>query len=469
MNVAIILAVSNYTNPANNLPASRKDGAVIYGILQATKKYDKILTINNSESSSKTKELLSNFFLECKGLRIDELFFYYSGHGEFTSDEFYYLLSDFDHKKKNQTSLQNNEIDDLIRTLNPQIVIKFIDACQSGTSYIKESDVLTKYFNETKKGFNKCYFLNSSLTTQSSYQDDDLSFFTYSFVQALKEHPGSEIRYKDIIDFILDDFSGNKDQTPFFVIQAELTEKFCLLSSEIKDYLANNEPRVVSVEDDNKKTSSLLDLVKTNAKDYVDKDGALKALEFSKQQIESLNLDKDIRELYEVTIEFTEDNNKLVGVKSIGKWLKDNSHDFFAIPRYSEYFDDDLGQEFSTLTGYYLQIEEASFKGAEIEIRSRFPNVKSYRCSVAVLVSKKQLTFFYCILPYIESGWNEIYLDSERIKWTYTNTNIAYSDSVAVGIRNIAQYINDRIKSDISIQFGLKPGEEEDSEDGLPF
>src|SRR5689334_5494665 len=125
MNVAIILAVSNYTNPGNNLPASKKDGDVIHGILQATKKYDKILMVNNSESSSKTKELLSNFFVECKGFKIDELFFYYSGHGEFSSDEFYYLLSDFDNKKKNQTSLQNNEIDDLIRTLNPQIVIKF--------------------------------------------------------------------------------------------------------------------------------------------------------------------------------------------------------------------------------------------------------------------------------------------------------------------------------------------------------
>jgi hypothetical protein len=123
MNIAIILAVSNYTNAANYLPASKKDGEVIHAILTETKKYDKILTINNSESSARTKELLSNLFVECKGIKIDELFFYYSGHGEFSNDEFYYLLSDFDHKKKNQTSLQNNEIDDLIRTLNPQIVI----------------------------------------------------------------------------------------------------------------------------------------------------------------------------------------------------------------------------------------------------------------------------------------------------------------------------------------------------------
>lgn len=80
MNVAIILAVSNYTIPSNNLPASKKDGDIINTILQETKKFDRILTINNNESSSRTKELLSNFFIESKGQKIDELFFYYSGH-----------------------------------------------------------------------------------------------------------------------------------------------------------------------------------------------------------------------------------------------------------------------------------------------------------------------------------------------------------------------------------------------------
>ncbi|HQQ97138.1 MAG TPA: caspase family protein [Cyclobacteriaceae bacterium] len=469
MNVAIILAISNYANPGNNLPASKKDGDVVHGILQATKKYDKILSLNNSDTSSKIKELLSNFFVECKNQRIDELFFYYSGHGEFSSDEFYYLLSDFDPKKKNQTTLQNNEIDDLIRTLNPQMVIKFIDACQSGTSYIKETDVLTKYFNETKKGFNKCYFLNSSLTTQSSYQDDNLSYFTYSFVQALKEHPGSEIRYKDIIDFILDDFNGNKHQTPFFVIQAELTEKFCSLSSEFKEHLFSSETKTIKIDSDSKNSSSLLELVKANAKDYVDKEGALKALEFSRKKIQGLSLDTDISELYEISIEFTDDNNKLVGVRAIGKWLKDNSHDFLASPQYKEYYDDDSGEMFSNLIGYHLQIEEAPFKGVEIEIKSKFPNVKSYRCSVAVLVSKKQLTLFYCILPYIDSGWDSINLDSDKIKWIYTNTNIAHVDSLTSGVKSIEQYVNDRIKSDISIQFGLKSAEGEKSDDDLPF
>jgi len=61
MNIAVVIAVSKYSNPNNNLPASKKDGEVISGVLSATKKYDKILVLNNNESSSITKELLINF------------------------------------------------------------------------------------------------------------------------------------------------------------------------------------------------------------------------------------------------------------------------------------------------------------------------------------------------------------------------------------------------------------------------
>lgn len=464
MNIAIIIAVSNYTNKANELPASKKDGEVIGGILNATKKFDRVLTINDNESSSKTKELLSNFFIEHKGVKIDELFFYYSGHGEFSNDEFYYLLPDFDLKKKNQTSLQNNEVDDLIRTLNPQIVIKVIDACQSGTSYIKESDVLTKYFNETKKGFNKCYFLNSSLSNQSSYQDDNLSFFTYSFVQALKDHPTSEIRYKDIIDFILDEFDGNQEQTPFFVIQAELTEKFCSFNDEVKTYLESYNSQKNTTNEE-KKVSTLLEIVRNNAKEYVDKEGALKALEFCKVQFDKLVLDKDIKDLYDVEINFTQENNNLTGVKTIGKWLKDNPNDFFAKPYYGDYYDHDLGDLVSFLSGYELLVEDVPFKAVSIELLGKFPNIKSYQSNIAILISKRELTFFYTILQYVENSWESKSLDTEKIKWTYTNSKIANNKSISNGLKQIYVAINDRIKSDIQSQFGLKSEEDDD----LPF
>lgn len=469
MNIAIVLAVSKYSNPSNDLPASKKDGEIISGILTATKKYDKILTINENESSPITKELLSNFFIEHKGTKINELFFYYSGHGEFSNDEFYYLLSDFDIKRKNQTSMQNNEIDDLIRNLNPDIVIKVIDACQSGTSYIKESDVLNKYFNETKKGFNKCYFLNSSLSNQSSYQDENLSFFTYSFVQSLKEHPSSEIRFKDIIDFILDEFNGNTEQTPFFVIQAELTEKFCAFNEDLKQYLVTYNLANKKTNKDEKKAPSLLEMVKLNAKEYVDEEGALKAIEYCKVQFEKLSLDKEISDLYDIEVNFIIDNNSLPGVKSIGKWLKDNNNDFFAKPYYTDTYNEYDGEPVTYLSGYLSLIEDAPFNAISIELLSKFPNLKSYQCNIALLISKKQISFFYVIIPYLENGWDSKKLDVEKIKWTYSTKKIADNDSLLEGQKNVTLAINDKIKSDINVQFGLKNEDENEEHDDLPF
>lgn len=333
--------------------------------------------------------------------KVNELFFYYSGHGEFSSDEFYYLLSDFDIKKKNQTSLQNTEIDDLIKNLNPQIVIKVIDACQSGVSYIKESDVLKKYFVETKKEFNKCYFLNSSLSNQSSYQDDNLSFFTYSFVQSLKHYQSIDIRYKDIVDFISDEFQNNPDQTPFFVIQAEFTEKFCALDDDVKRYLSSyNTSNKVTVPED-KSVSTLLSLVEIGAKEYVNKDGAIEAIKFIQSQLENLKLGKEFDSLYDVKVNFLAKSYTLPGVTAIGKWLKDNNHDFFARPEYTEDYDEETGHEYTVLSGYELIIDEVPFRAVSIEIIRKFPNLKSYQCNIAYLVSRREISFFYVIIPYL--------------------------------------------------------------------
>lgn len=237
MNLAIILSVSEYTDSMNNLPGCKKDADCINNIITKTSKFDEILFINDKLSSGKVKEKLTTFISEHKNKRIDELFFYYTGHGEFKNNEFYYLLSDYNQIKKNQTSLQNEEVDSLFRTLNPDIVVKVIDACQSGKAYIKEAGAITKYFQKTINRFNRCYFLNSSLKDQSSFQTEVISDFTLSFINSIKEHDTNEIRYKDIIDFISDVFEKNTLQTPFFVVQADYTEKFCVINKTLKEYL----------------------------------------------------------------------------------------------------------------------------------------------------------------------------------------------------------------------------------------
>ncbi|QDW21160.1 caspase family protein [Flavobacterium sp. KBS0721] len=451
MNIAIILAVSKYKIPGNDLPASKKDGEIIHEILLGANKYDEILYLNENESSLEVKEKLSSFFTKCSTSHIEELFFYYSGHGEFSNGKFYYLLSDFEERKRHQTTLQNEEFDNFARSLNPELVVKVVDACQSGERYIKEFDILPKYFIETKEGFKNCYFLYSSLNTQSSYQDNNLSFFTKSFIDAIKQHPLDQISYINIIEFITDEFHHVGDQTPYFVIQAQMTEKFCYYNNELRGYLNDLALLGKISEDEQKGHSTLVDLVKKNAKNYVDKAGALKAIIFCKKEFDKLQLDKDIKQLYNPTISYSRDNDNFVGARIIGKWLHRNTNNFLAKPAY----DFPGSSEEKDIIGYEFLFEEAPFNFLTIELQSKFPNLKSYQSNIALLVSKKELTFFHSIFTYKESGWDLEKLETVRGKWLYTTNLIADQSDIKDGIEVIFDEINKVITADIDTQLGL--------------
>jgi hypothetical protein len=468
MNIAIIIGVSNYSDSKNNLPGCKNDAEAIYQIIKRKDKFDSILYVNDNETSAKTKERLTNFILENKSKQVTELFFYYSGHGEFSNDEFYYILSDFDTKKKNQTSLQNSEIDDLVRTLSPELVIKVIDACQSGTTYIKESNILNKYFNDSKKGFNKCYFLNSSLNNQSSFQDKNISFFTFSFINALKEHNTNEIRYKDIIDVISDEFSNNQEQTPFFIIQADLTEKFCSFSRELKEYLSSfNTPQLSTTALKNKPLS-ISELVKQDAKEYINKEGAIKSIKFIQQEFKTVKLDSEIAELYNLEINFLDDYRTIPQTKVIGTWLKKNKNDFFAKLVFEDAYDDDTGEEYSRMVGFDLKFE-TPFKAISIEINSLFPNLVSYQCNIVFLISKKLLRFFYFVTNYIDESWDSKYLNASGIQWMTSELKIADESAISNAVLSIKGSIDVRIKKDLEDRFKIQNETTEGESDDLPF
>jgi hypothetical protein len=239
MNIAILIGISEYTNGIQVLPGSKNDVIQFENLIKNTKKYDDILTISENTESSKVKDKLTSFINDRKGKNIEEVLFYFSGHGDFVNDEFYYILSDFNFDKRTQTSLQNSELDNLIKSLSPRLVIKVVDACHSGVNYIKDIKALDTYIKSTSNQFNNCYFLYSSLNSQSSFQNDNFSFFTLSFLNSVKAFKETDVRYKDIIDYISDEFSSFPEQTPFFVTQADFTELFCTKNEQLNKFLAS--------------------------------------------------------------------------------------------------------------------------------------------------------------------------------------------------------------------------------------
>ena len=136
-NYAIILGVDKYKY-ASALPSCENDANLMEGLLTATGKY-KVLRIANNAAKHQIQEEISSF-LPINSTDIGEILFYFSGHGKQDEQGMHYALCDTDVSKINSTSLNNSELDDIIRKCAPKLYVKIIDACQSVVAYIKGID-----------------------------------------------------------------------------------------------------------------------------------------------------------------------------------------------------------------------------------------------------------------------------------------------------------------------------------------
>lgn len=228
--LAIILAASKYATQSQ-LPACRNDARAIEALLDATECYEAVLTLIDEETTATATEKLAQFVEANKSKSLDEVLFYFSGHGSYRDDAFRYILGDYDGSKPHQTSIDNSDLDALLRQLTSKLTVKLIDACQSGVPYIKgggpAQPPLEKHLKESGDKFSQCYFMFSSARDQSSYADDQLSDFTRAFLECVAAAEDGELRYKRLIDGLADAFEGRSGQRPFYVTQGSYTEVFC--------------------------------------------------------------------------------------------------------------------------------------------------------------------------------------------------------------------------------------------------
>jgi hypothetical protein len=129
------------------LGGCKVDADSIKTLLEATSKYDEILQMEGKVNADVFNQKLPEFIKKYKSETIGEVFFYYSGHGCVLNDAFAYIASDYDHSKPNATTMSNDDVDRLLKTLNANLVVKIIDACHSGTQYVKDIELMPKYIN----------------------------------------------------------------------------------------------------------------------------------------------------------------------------------------------------------------------------------------------------------------------------------------------------------------------------------
>ena len=449
-NIAIVIGASSYQR-LSKLPGSKNDAHNIHEILKLSNKFEDILYLNEDKGSQEIKEAIIEFIENNKSNEIDEMFMYFSGHGEFFNDDFYYLLTDFDEFKRNQTAIQNNFLDDLIRSIKPKNTIKVIDACQSGTQYIKDSGTISKYFKETKTQFNKCYFLFSSQQDQSSFQTKYISDFTNSFINSLKNHTTSEIRYRNIIDYISDEFISNVEQKPFFVIQAENTEKFCSLNKDLKLYLkqytGKNPTKPIAKSET--AVSTLSNLIIKDAEQYCTQEEVLEIITSLKTQINSYKLTSEIEPHFKYQIDFLDTYDKVVDIETVARYLNKNDNNYFVKIKYNSktveepvhfatfptaqnYGLTSFGIAAGTTINQGLQTRmetkvikvpvgfdftfQPPYCSINIDVVPNLPNLPTYNATLTFVISKKNIRFFSYLSIYNEHSWDAKYL-SETVEW----------------------------------------------------
>jgi len=438
MNLALVIGVSNYGG-SNDLPACKIDAEIVSDVLSRTGKFENVLYISDNTTANGVKDRLVRFVEDHKGQVIDELFFYFTGHGEYFENEFFYLMSDYNSGKRKSTSLQNSELDNLLRALSPKLAIKFVDACNAGVTYVKEEGAFEKYIKQTQSTFNNCYFMFSSQQKQFSYQDDKFSDFTKSFLMSIKEHTMPYIRYKNIIDYVSDYFEGNAQQTPLFITQADFTETFCEISKELQAFLSERleDASTPPVGEKASLVTSIESHVKREALIYCTKDEAVSIVTTLPEIMQRFQPDDTLDYLYTYVYNTDLNTEKLPSISSVGQWFKENKSNFFARPTYAtetyEDYDDDYSRlgiaafamgrgdrkkvtkQRKVIVGIELT-ETLPYNHIELVANPKYPNIDAYALHVVFVLSKTDIRLFYFISNYIETGWDKRTLNND-IKW----------------------------------------------------
>jgi len=435
VNLAILIGVSDYASPVPKLPACKTDLALMARLIRNTNKFGDILEVGADTSSSSVKAQLAQFVKKHGGSGVDELFFYYSGHGDLFKDDFYFLFSDFSDKQRNQTSLTTEELDSMLRTLSPKLTVKVVDACHAGVTYVKEPDALKKQLTVSTGRFADCYFMFSSQSSQTSLQDDKLSDFTREFVVACTNFSGKEIRYRDIVDHISDAFATNPDQTPTFVIQAPCVEIFCSIEKSIRNLLQLTTARVRRRQSGSKPAlgSAIAQAIQDRAAEFCTKEEVSHFLQSLGERMKGASFFSDLKDSYRLETELSETYEGIPDLGPIGKWVKEKGGDFFATPitGTEQYEVTDPFETYlrpATLTKPVMATREVitsfdctaetPYKAIRVTAYPLYENLPHAVAVIVFVFSKRDCVVFYSFQTVKEMDWGKL-APIEGRRWTY--------------------------------------------------
>ncbi|WNG36665.1 caspase family protein [Archangium violaceum] len=474
MKIAVLIGVSNYS--IGNLPACRRDVEILAQLLSATGAYQEILTLADDTSSKSIKEKLTSFIRTHSASKPQQVLFYFSGHGEFADGELHMLCSDYEATKRKQTSLENSEVDNLLRQLGAELTVKIIDACHSGVTYIKDKSALETHVQKSAYSFSKCYFLFSSHADQFSFQDNRLSFFTNAIIESAVQFSGREMRFKDIIDYVSDYFSVNPSQRPFFVTQADFTEIFANIPADATTLLGA--PTATLPLAENKAEGqpppapapSLLDLIKADAARYCSYEEALEIINTAiPEAVAEHRFSENLTHLYSFQSEQLSNLDDVPKLNDVAKWLDENTREYFVEIDYrTERIEEELSEVERILTqkktktrtiripaSFHPTVAEA-IQGVCVVAESKYQNIDSHRCFVVFMVSKTAIRFFYLLHRFQEINWQNnrpVYASG----WKTIDAPLKFREQVKDAVHKILNDFDAHIMKPIVDRFAPVP------------
>lgn len=427
--IAILLGISKYSDPKDNLPGCVQDLRAIQAIVEGEKRFDDVLVISGSVQGRELKNKLVKFIEKHNGKQIDEVFFYYTGHGAFDGTSFLFVASDYDQRRRNQTALENSELDNIIRNLSPRLYVKIVDACHSGVTYIKDKQAVDEYLKSSQASFKKVYFLFSSHSDQSSYQDSSLSHFTRSIAKAVMES-GVEyrLRYKEIIDYASDYFDQSQSQKPYFVTQASFTEVVSSASAEtVKELksLLGTKQEDLAQEGPDSVVKLMMDRIRQNAELYCDEVEAMSALKVLQDVIATAVVPKTLNEVYEFEVS-ERTNLEVPEAAEIGRWIDSHKEDRYFARATGEWRDDPDVLYVTRMLGhsskkFFIRGWESKvklpFSCKSLGATPRYQNLPHCACFIVPIVSMTKIRVFWGVVTYEYVSWSEVEPTS-KLTWS---------------------------------------------------
>lgn len=433
MNLALLIGIDKYDR-LPHLPACANDLVVMHDILKATNKYQEIQLIGAS-CAADTKGKLRDFFSKFSSAsNIDEIFIYFSGHGGYQDDALF-CCSDFDEKRAATTSISNTELDDLLRSANPKVAVKVIDACQSGAPYIKDTgNGFVKSIKASKLSSFIC--MASSQHDQNSYASSSSSFFTDAWTNAALSRSSGTILYRDIQAALADAFASVPDQTPFFVNQGSGLEVFSIVTEAMSSLCAARNSTSGALTTGKSIDEILKHEISKNDSRFVEHADAVAAIE------SSINLLKDkkipdalVGSFYKKTVNTKPKLTNLPKPRSFAEfgdsqgWAKKY---FIEIQEetYTATVNNPLsalgfggsGKEYTverTRPAFVVSTEALPVEAVEIRLDANNPSLPSYRTYIGIIHSHIEVMVLSATASLTQKSWSQKALELSEIKWEY--------------------------------------------------